>query len=62
MPAPIACPVKPFVLAITTCDASSPNVWRSDSISVCALPPRAGEYVSWETKTVLLAISARFTP
>ena len=41
-PAPMACPVKPFVLVMTIRSASGPKTWRSAVISAAALPPRAG--------------------
>ena len=42
MPAPMAWPVKPLVLVITTWSAAAPKTLRSAWISAAALPPRAG--------------------
>ncbi len=62
MPAPMACPVKPLVLVMTTRSASAPKTRRSALISAAALPPRAGVYVSCETNIVEGAIACRDTP
>ena len=62
MPAPIACPVKPFVLVIRTDGVSAPNAFLSPWISASADPPRAGVKVSWLTNTVSLASCVRDKP
>ena len=42
MPAPIGCPVKPLVLAMTILDAEGPKAAGRLAISAAAEPPRAG--------------------
>ena len=42
IPAPMLCPVKPLVLVMTMCRASSPKALRKLSISAAAEPPLAG--------------------
>ena len=59
---PMGWPVYPLVLATTMASAWAPKTWRSARTSADALPPRAGVYVSWDTKTVSEARAWRSTP
>ena len=58
-PAPMAWPVKPLVLAMSTWLADAPKALRRLEISAAAEPPLAGVKVSWLMNTACRANSER---